>query len=149
MSHPVETLLALYKEQTDQARHHEDQRATISNYALLLAGAVLGLINADALRSAQLQLGCFLVITGCFGSFVTAKHYERSRYHARSAGSYRRRIEALQPDTAIEREDIRSEQRREFPFLNGERLWTLWVSLHILVAVLGALLAVLAFRRQS
>ena len=84
MNESVVTVMALYKEQTEQARHHEDQRATVTNYVLVLAGAVLGLVHVEALRAAQALLGCFLVVVGGFGAAVTAKHYERNRYHARS-----------------------------------------------------------------
>lgn len=146
MSEAIETLLALYREQTDQARHHEDQRATMTNYVLVLAGAVLGLVNVERLQAAQGPLGCFLVVVGCFGAAVTAKHYERNRYHARLAGRYRSQIEALQPGAAIDREAARAEHRKEFPFMHGERLWKYWVTLHVVVAGLGAILAVLALR---
>ena len=139
----METLLALYHEQTGQARHHENQRATVTNYVLVVAGAILGLVNVEALRSAQGALGCYLIIVGCFGAAVTAKHYERNRYHARLAGRYRHQIEALQPEVAIDRDEVRKDQRRDFPFFHGERLWKYWVTLHLMVAGLGALLAVL------
>jgi hypothetical protein len=138
MAESVEILLSLYKEQTEQARHHEEQRATVTNYILIVAGAVLGLLSIEGFRG-HLPAGVFLIGLGLFGAIAVAKHYERNRYHSRMASAYRRQIEKLDKDTQVDRSSIRSEQEKAFPSLNKLRLFQLWITFHLFVSILGVL----------
>ena len=100
MSNSIGTLLALYKAETEQARHHEQQRATITNYVLVVSGAALSLLSIDGFSS-NLPIGIFLMGLGIFGCIASAKHYERHRYHSKMARAYRNKIKDVDQNTKI------------------------------------------------
>jgi len=84
---PDETiLLAIYKENADQARQHELFRQTITTLVAGITGAVIGLLSLKettaVLKSALLPVaGSFLLVLGTFGLIASLKHYERFRMH--------------------------------------------------------------------
>ncbi|NEQ52610.1 MAG: hypothetical protein F6K11_21135 [Leptolyngbya sp. SIO3F4] len=139
MSNSIETLLFLYKEQTEQARHHEQQRATITNYVLVVAGAALGLLSIDGF-SGNLPVGVFLIGLGIFGCIASAKHYERNRYHSRMARAYRRKIEEVDANAKIDRDNVRDEQKSKFPVLEKLGLFRLWMLFHVFISALGLII---------
>jgi hypothetical protein len=102
-------LLAMYKEQTDQARQHEALRKQSTTIALTVSGAILtaatatspsvmqGLcaLNMPWLFAGYALLGLFLVALGWFGRTLSLKHYERNRYHTTRAEWYRTELEKM------------------------------------------------------
>ena len=138
-------LLAVYKEQAEQARHHESQRATVTNYVLIVAGGVLGLLSIENFKG-YVPTGLFLIVLGFFGAVVSAKHYERSYFHNRLAAAYRKQMEEIDENLEIDREAARNEQEKSLPRLSKMRLFWLWNSFHIFISFLGFLVILLGFR---
>lgn len=57
-------LWGMYQEHCTQGRHHEGQRATMSNLLLVLSGGILGLITFKDLSFETWPLSAFLIILG-------------------------------------------------------------------------------------
>ncbi len=142
MGDEADLLLAFYNEQTTQARHHEEQRATMTNVVLAVAGAATGLTSFKDADVLHLPLALFLVGVGCYGAIFSAKHYERNRYHSELARQYRRTLERVMPGAKIDRDEVRKEHAKKFPRLTSWRLNWFWVAIPLLAVALGILIGV-------
>src|SRR5688572_25174566 len=92
----------LYLEHAAQGRHHEQQRTAVTSFFTALAAGVLGVITYDqCIDVTDVPLALFLVFTGLFGAFFSAKQYERFRVHMQRARTYPNALDAAVPGTDI------------------------------------------------
>jgi uncharacterized membrane protein YeaQ/YmgE (transglycosylase-associated protein family) len=137
-----ELLWGLYEDVVAQGRHHESQRLGMTNAMLVVAAAVLGLIGLDErISDADIPAGLFLVVLGIVGAVFALKHYERFRYHMAFAKEYRNalKITGLSKLRAhAEDEHVSDWSKRWQRAVYNASLHWLWVSLHLFVSVLGA-----------
>jgi uncharacterized membrane protein YidH (DUF202 family) len=83
------------QEHCTQGRHHEVQRATVSNFIIIVAGGLLAFIaNKDVTRD-KWVLAVFIIVIGLFGALFSAKQYERFSRHMGIASKYRHELEEL------------------------------------------------------
>ena len=74
----AELLWKFFQEYASEARHHEQQRATVTGFFSALAAGVLTLVGMDkTLSLSDLPASLFLVVIGVFGCLFSAKQYER------------------------------------------------------------------------
>ena len=93
-------------------------------------------------------MGLLLIGLGSFGALSCVKLYERWHLHRVRAGLFRERIDEFFPDAKLEKLRNEAEVRHSkvFPVLmDYPRLHQLWVVFHTAIALLGGVLAVLAF----
>jgi hypothetical protein len=145
MTDENETLWRLYQDHLTHGRHHETLRATTTTVLLAVAAGVLGLLGASRawpLGLEQLPLSTFLVLLGVFGAFFSAKYHERFVFHMNRAREYRHILDKNLPDAKINagRPTADRKTKAEHPWLYKRRLWIFWVSLHLLIALLGVIL---------
>jgi uncharacterized membrane protein YeaQ/YmgE (transglycosylase-associated protein family) len=144
-------LLAIYKENADQARQHELFRQAITTLVAGITGAVIGLSLKDASAALQGPLltvaGIFLTIMGAFGLIASMKHYERNRMHVQRIRAIRNALDALPGVTPQLLQNINSaadaQHRQRFPRLAQTELNKVWNTFHVLVMALGIALAIL------
>jgi len=87
-------------------------------------------------------LTIMLILTGLFGLVATTKLYERFRYHYEVMRQIRKKLEALHPDTTITAclDAAWQEHIKKHPVVATKiRLYVVWSTLHILIAVLGVI----------
>jgi hypothetical protein len=133
--------LALYKENCDQGRHHEGQRATVTNLVLTLAGVFVGLITFDQkLTVADRPAAIFVVVLGLYGALCSAKHYERFRAQMQRASAYRNKLDSTTLGIVAAKEAADATTKGKFGILYLVRLWPLWLGLHLFIAAFGAYL---------
>jgi hypothetical protein len=132
-------LIKLYDEQRSMVRHHEQQRATISNFLITIAAGLLGLIAHFSFAKDTFGLAVALVFLGIYGGLICEKHYERSRFHASRAQKYRGRIAELVPDAQINQLHILAdaEHRSKFPHMEKKHLHSMWLILHAMISLAG------------
>jgi hypothetical protein len=128
-------------------RHQEGQRASVTNLLVVVAAGVTGLITFDGkLDQADTPLALFLTAIALSGSLFSLKLYERFQYERRRAHLYYRRLDALIPDAGLC--DIYETNRKEhadtYTRLSGIRTHHMWLSLHVIIALLGVILTVMA-----
>jgi hypothetical protein len=137
-------ILAIYKENCDQARHHEIQRERVTTIVAQTTGFILGLFGFASAWSnpkyIHLAIPAFLILLGLWGFVASWKHNERSRLHVQRVRQCRARLSAL---SGVNLESINSaaetEHLKEFgPHAELEtRTHLVWKTFHLLVAVLG------------
>jgi hypothetical protein len=104
-------LLAMYSEQVEQARQHENMRANAANIVFGAGAVVAGfLYDNDAPHGEGRMLAIGLILIGVFGVAIVAKHYERNRMHVAVAQEYRAALEERLPGSNVDR--LRSQGRR-------------------------------------
>lgn len=145
MADDSDVLLKMYEDQWVQARQAEDQRATFTNIIIVIVSLVLGFIAQQKnLGQELLPLTILLIILGIYGAITTAKLYERFQFHVGRARAWRKRIDELHQEARlIELKDAADARHREKYRLNKLRLYILWTTLHIIIALAGVILTVM------
>ena len=140
----VEILLQMSYEEWAQARHLEDQRATITNMVLLIVFVALGFISEKGLSTDILPVTIALIALGIFGALASEKLYERNQFHIQRARFLRRKVYELRAEAKID--EVRSKARevhnKEFPRLSKIRLHHVWLVLHIAISLIGIILTI-------
>lgn len=145
MSDEADILWGMYKEHTTQGRHHEIQRAAMTNLIMAICAGVLGLFALDkSPTTIHLVLAIFLVVLGLFGAVFSAKHYERFSMHMERARGYRDALEQALPSTNIKeiKDAADFKAKKKYPKLFDLRLFWFWMALHVVVAAVGLILSI-------
>ena len=144
MANESDILWGMYLEHTRQGRHHESLRSTMTNMSIAICAGVLGLFALDnSPTTIHIIFSFFLIFLGGFGAVFSATHYERFRMHMGRAKGYRDALEQLLPETNIKSIKRKADSRiiEKYPRLSKLRLFWFWVSIHLLIAVTGGILA--------
>ena len=144
MADSVDSLLAFWREQRDQMRQSETQRAILTNYILVLVTGSTGLIVQQKLATRTLPLALLLIGIGLYGAISAAKYHERAEYHltqARAIASALRNTGALGDDTLLV--ERRETHYAKYPRLHRIRLHWLWTGLNLAVAAYGLILSLI------
>jgi hypothetical protein len=143
-----EILLTLYRENSGQARHYEQQRQTIAAAGCLVAAIVLGLLATREAPLAGLALlpALLLVGVGATGFVASLTRHERARLHVERVHAVRREISRRFPvDIQALYDEAKRTHGKRYPRLSestGRTHWT-YQALHAGIAGLGVLLAAL------
>lgn len=143
----AELYLKLFQEYASEARHHEQQRATVTGFFSALAAGVLTVVGIDeTLSVSDIPVSLFLVVIGLFGCVFSAKQYERFFVCMERARQYRLALqESVEDSNIIELKRVADKTAAQrFPRLHAWRLGLFWVALHALIAAFGILLFVLS-----
>jgi hypothetical protein len=142
-----ELYMKLFQEYASEARHHEQQRATVTGFFSALAAGVLTVVGIDkTLSVSDIPVSLFLVVIGLFGCVFSAKQYERFFVCMERARQYRLALqESVEGSNIIELKRVADKTAAQrFPRLHAWRLGLFWVALHALIAAFGILLFVLS-----
>ena len=144
MADSSDVLLELWKDQRDQMRQLENQRATLTNIVILVVAAGLGFTTQRGLGPSMLAITLPMTLLGSYGALACMKYRERQALHDAQALSLRKRLSDLHPSLAIDSEwaDTYRRQQARFPRLFRLRLYALWVALHLGIAAVGGVLSV-------
>jgi hypothetical protein len=150
MTAPEDAALAYWKEHREQLRQSENQRAVLTNFILVIAAAVSGLVVQQRFSLRTLPLSVLVVVIGLYGALSVAKYHERADYHLSQA---RALTEALTKSGALADhrallDQYRQEHYRKYPRLHQLRLNWLWIWLHLGVAVYGLVLVIVTLLVQ-
>ncbi len=70
----TDAVLAYWSEHRQQLRQSEDQRAVLTNYVLVIASALTGLIAQQKLARETLPVAILIMILGIYGAITVAKY---------------------------------------------------------------------------
>lgn len=146
MTEGHDVLLQFWREQRDQARQSENQRAVLTNIVLVVAAAAIGFVVREGLTDrSNLPVTAGLTLLGIYGAIASAKYRERFAMHLHEAKLMRQRLNALYPELGLEadRQAARDSHQRTHRLLYRVRLHHLWTSLHLGIALTGAVLTVI------
>ncbi|MEV6506780.1 hypothetical protein OG194_21285 [Streptomyces sp. NBC_01288] len=144
MADSSDVLLELWKDQRDQMRQLENQRATLTNIVILVVAAGLGFIAQSGLGPTMLAVTLPMMLLGSYGALACMKYRERQALHDAQALSLRKKLGDLHPSLSIDAgwADTYQRQQLRFPKLFRLRLYALWVALHLGVAAAGGVLSI-------
>jgi hypothetical protein len=131
--------LTFWAEHREQLRQSENQRATMTNFVIVIAAALAGVIVQLRLDARSLPLSILIVLLGLYGALSSAKYHERAEYHLRQARALTAvlRDTGQIPDAKAALDAARDEHYRRYPRLSRIRLHLLWTGFHLAVALFG------------
>ncbi|WP_326668445.1 MULTISPECIES: hypothetical protein [unclassified Streptomyces] len=149
MADDSDVLLTLIKEQRDQVRQIEAQRALLSNLVIVVVAAGLGFIAHRGISTTILTITVPMALLGAYGVLACLKYHERSRLHGSQAHQLRLQLTELHPRIDLDAgwTQVFTEQRAQFPLLYRLRLYLIWVSLHAGICIGGLAMTIAALSR--
>jgi hypothetical protein len=144
-----EILWKLYEENYNNARHHETQRSTVTNFIIIIAGGISSLVAVGGFSLLDTPLTLLLTLIGIFGALFSMGHYERYKRSKERAKAYLNELDYVlfeKDYSTLKTIKLITDRKRksESPYLN--RFYdthAMWVALPLLVALLGAALTIL------
>lgn len=145
MPDEIDILWGLYKQNSDQAFHYQNQRATTTNIILSIAAGIVGLITFDQkIQGTDFYAALALIFIGCYGAILSAKQYERFNFYMERARGYREKLNSLLSNASIlaikEAADERAKKR--FKLLHRIYIWQLWLILNSFIVLVGIWLVI-------
>ena len=148
-----EILWRLYQDNYDNARHHESQRSTVTNFIILIAGGIGTIVSAGGFTRQDLPLTLLLIGLGIFGALFSSSHYERYKRSKERAKAYLRELDFIlfESEKEIFKEikvTTDDKRKKKHPALNKlyDVHW-LWMFLPLMVTVLGVALTLMCWFR--
>ncbi|MGW0580453.1 hypothetical protein ACWD25_31865 [Streptomyces sp. NPDC002920] len=144
MANDTDVLLELLKMQREEARHTENQRATLTNIVILVTAAGLGfLAQQGSLRMSWLGVTLPMLGLGAFGAVACWKYGERWAGYTSLAVPL---LEAIgQRHDSLDLQTLRRSGRDEhdmrFRHIIRVEVWWLWVALHAGISTGGLILS--------
>ena len=128
-----ELLWRLYCEHREQNRFHGGQRALITHCILLIAAAVLALVElGDVKPLDQRWLGIFLALIGGIGAYLTRGHSTACGMEQDCSYSYLSQLQQRFKGKEVKFELNKSDEEK--------KLGRVWIGVNLIVLVLGILL---------
>lgn len=146
----ADILQGTFKHYYDMAMDHHTKAATVSSILLIIVGAIIGLVGLDKQIGGVVDFvsGFAVTVVGVFGAAWAWKQHERYHYWEHLAYQYQEALTKIVPmlKPAKDYSDgAREAAAKDFGDLFAKRIEDryLWVSLHVIVVVMGlALMAV-------
>lgn len=144
MKEENEILLEVMRQEFEMARNMENQRATITNFFITIAGASQALIVQRGFDNKSTFVGIGLIVLGFYGAVITAKLHERSEYYSARVGKIRERLDYLNPKADIKEalQSVRTDRKTDSKsnsLIYRTRLNIFWRAIHIGIASVGTL----------
>jgi len=139
MADEKDFLLHMIQEQWAQARQSENQRATLSNFIIVIASAITAFLVKIKPGKEGISLSIFLIFLGAFGALICAKLYERFYLHVQRIGRMMERLDQLFPNAQVcHLEEIADKRhKKRFRITSKIRIHCLWMIIHITIMVIG------------
>jgi multisubunit Na+/H+ antiporter MnhF subunit len=143
MADQSDAVLAYWSEHRQQLRQSENQRAVLTNFVLVIASALTGLIAQQKLALYTLPVAILMLLLGAYGAVTVAKYHERAEYHLTQARALTKTLtdSGVLPEDTTLLDEYRQKHYDKYPRLRRVRLHVLWTGLHSAIAVGGFALA--------
>jgi len=140
----ADILQATFKHYYDMAMAHNAKAATTSNILLVVVGAIIAIVGYDKVPQNYLhRIGAIAIcVIGVFGVVWVRKQQERSHYWESIALQYQTELTKIVPllktRDAYEEEAVKTSEKEIGKIFTRRILERhLWVTLHIIVVILG------------
>lgn len=148
-----DVLWGMFQEHQQNARHHETQRSTVSNFIILVAGGIGTLVSSGGFTRDDLPLTILLILLGLFGAVFSASHFIRYHRHKKRAYAYLAELDLLlfeNRDTLAQiKEDVDKKVKGVHHILSRTlNVHSLWLVLPLIVTGLGIVLTILSWQKK-
>jgi hypothetical protein len=137
----TDVLLKFADFQWAQARQSEDQRATLTNFLIVIFIGLQGFIVNQAFAPNTLILAAVIIFVGIFGLLASAKYYERFAYSLTRVGEIMKHLDKIYQSTQLrelhKQADV--EHNTKYPRLHKFRLHYIWNILTVSIALFGVI----------
>lgn len=143
----IDVLLKAIEECWSRARQAEDQRATMTNFLISIAAALLAFSAQQGFGISTVPLSLLIIVIGLFGVFMSAKFGQHYYANYIEAVLLKRRLDKLCPQAQLEQIEENSKRLnlKRYPFLARKvPIIYLWQGLYTSVIVLGLVGVLLA-----
>jgi hypothetical protein len=144
MSDKVDILLKYWEEERAQGRQSENQRATVTNYIIIISSLIITFVVNNKLEFYLWPLAIMLVFLGVFGIVITRKYYERWKLHMSRAKYLMEEAQGiLDIDTSVAMKKGRKEHKEDcqknylFKNIHAFPLYKLWDVFYIFIILIG------------
>ncbi len=129
------------------ANQAERMRLIVATSNVVFATALQISICVLGLGLKVLPLTGWMILLGIYGVFAGRKLYERENYHRSRVRKLRRKLNDFYLDAELEKlyKEVEQEQRQIYPRLMVLRLNTIWITLSVLIALLGVIYSIFCF----
>jgi hypothetical protein len=148
----ADILQSAFEHYYGMAMDHHTKAATTSNILLVIVGAILVLVGYDKeLCRSDIDVGSAIavMVIGLFGAVWARKQHERYHYWEFIAIAYQRELKKIMPDLKTrhaykDNAETHAESQFGHFFAKTVKDRYLWVILHVIIAILGAVLLILS-----
>jgi hypothetical protein len=149
MAETSDIILNMLDKQWLQAQQSENQRSQMTNYTLLICGAIQSYIVQRGFDLPCLVLVILILLIGCWGLLASAKYYERFRLSTCRIGRFIEKLQELDPNANIDNIEQKADliHKNRYPYLYAIHLHTVWNILHIALIIAGFLNIIVVFLR--
>ena len=142
----IEVLLKYCEEVWNQVRHLENQRATFTNFMLVVSVGIIGFVMQNGLSTASLPLTIALVVLGFYGAIASYKFYERHQFHRSHSELWLAEINRQVAEAKFKKfaQLAFEKHNRQFPVMSKVHVHTLWITFNLLIVLAGILLTMLS-----
>jgi hypothetical protein len=146
MDEKTELLVRMYEIQMETGRHTEEQRATATNFTILIAFGIITFFQTQSDKSIKIILLVAVIFLGLYGALISYKLYERFMYHIHEAYHFLKAIDSsvkgLDVLPIIDKSEKFHEQKFPPKWLVKFRLHSAWIGINILITAIGIFLLV-------
>ena len=134
----LEVLLVFYSENSHQARHHEEQRQSLTNAVILASGLLMAGMAFTASQAKPL-----LLLVAAFGFLASLRHQERTRLHVEGVHAVREELSRRFDTDILGLYDVANQKHRgRFPLLSERtaHVYYIWQGVHAAIIIVGVAL---------
>lgn len=143
----IEFAWRLYESERDFIKHHENQRTNASSILAAVSAALVVAVTSGATSGwFQVATASVLILIGLFGAIFSGKLYELIQLHASRSYEYLAIVNANHKSIDVQeiKSLVKTKQTTRYPYFSSISLNKIWFRFHVLVAILGILLTILA-----
>jgi hypothetical protein len=135
----INVLMQFYKEQGEQIRHLENQRATFTNIVIVVSVGIVGFVMQQRLGLASIPLTVMLIMLGLVGAVASQKLYERYHLHRKHAEKWLGQINQLVPNAHLNKlhKEAVQEHEAKHRVLSKIHVHSVWIIFDILITIIG------------
>lgn len=139
-----EFIFEYYKEQRASAQRFDNQRTAITNFMILVSGAILAFIIRTPSSPYEIYAAIFLIIIGLFGTIFVKKLNERAEYNYSRARECLKEIETIRKDEIFSKiiQSGYNKHSGKYNLTMKFRLHYIWMMPHVLISILGVTLLI-------
>jgi Ca2+/Na+ antiporter len=143
----LEYLFFYMRETSEEMRHVEQMRATVSSLVIALATLVAGFIIQQNFKDGTLILSAFVILLGLFGAVMTRKLYEIHQAGQARLDKWYGYLDGRISDSEVTKwkEEADQEHQKRFP-LSRVPHNHFWFLFHMFISSGGVILLILTLR---
>jgi hypothetical protein len=135
----TQILLTFINYQWSQAQQSENQRATMTNFIIVITTLLQGFIVERQFDLTSIMVAILMIFLGIFGIIISVKYYERFRISTNRIGEMMKYLDNMHKSAKLRalQKIADKEHNQRFPKMSKVRLHRLWYAFHTSIIIFG------------